>query len=145
MVKFMYLKDPEVSERVVTLARMPVEDGKLRVSWCVNRVREENENTPNPDSMTGGRIHTYRLIVDDVFNKYTARLITSGRLDSNREGRSIEVDVPEGERNLTAMLKGVVDSDVVPWIVRDVVVRSIEARETDSDHELGCSEPAVSA
>jgi hypothetical protein len=128
-IKFMYLPDPEIPERVVTLARQVADDGKLRVSWCINRVREEEYDEPNPNSTTGGTIHTYRLIVDDVFCKWTARAITCGRLASDREGRWIAIDVPKGEPNLQAMLQGVIDSEDVPWFVRDVVLRSVQERE----------------
>lgn len=125
-VKFMYLQDPDVPERVVTLARMLV-GGRLRVSWCVNRVREENRELRVGKS----RIHEYRLVIEDCFNKETARKITTGRLKSTRQDRYIEIEVPEGSKNLNTMLEVIPNDLVIPWIVRDVVLRCVEEREAE--------------
>lgn len=106
-VKFMYVRDPECEERVVTLARV-LDGDKMRVAWCVNKVTEHHKHVDGGTWET----RTYTVEVHDKFNKKIAREIVLGRLFCEREpARFVEVVLdPEVSYALQA-IRAARDSD----------------------------------
>lgn len=117
-VKFMYVRDPECEERVVTLARV-LDGDKMRVAWCVNKVTERHEY------VDGGTWETrkYTVEVHDKFNKKVAREIVLGRLFCERDpARFVEVPLEPEVSYALQTIRAVRDSDAP--VVSSVLWRS---------------------
>jgi hypothetical protein len=119
MVKFVYVRDSRCPERVLTLARKIV-SGKLRVSWCMNKV-SESTYVENSD---GVRYRVRAIKEFDVFNKKKGRHIASERLSCDREGCWLEFPLGEKDRPASVMFTGLLVHPGTPKRVRKLLVRS---------------------
>lgn len=91
LVKFIYIHHPYHPEHVLTIARkwLDTDKSKLAVAWCANRCSYE-------EFAYAGEGYVPRFVVEEMFNRKTARDRSRGLLDAvgNREGRvRVVVDI----------------------------------------------------
>lgn len=111
-IKYMYFRDPECPEHVLTVGRTVI-DGELTVSYALNKVGPADVAYRKDN-------YVPRTIVYDRFNKKTARHVVQERL--KRPDRRWVVAVEEGQRFYEAVIAFLTNPHWCPLPARTVEI-----------------------